>query len=462
MSNLPLTLHNAVYSDRNPKEVIAYSKDTEYHLYDLQLSAKTFSVYLSMQEGKNVAICVEDEFLFLVAFIGCLYAKKTPILSGCCNRHTLFIDDTDYDILVGDSDFGELNRPFIDARDILAVNPVKTVNEIPDVNKDAKLTRELDDSLEIVFYTSGSTGKSKKIVKTLKNMETEAHGIELVASKFAGTDNLMLVGTVPCTHTYGMTFRVFMPLLRRIPVYTSIVHLTEELCSFDKNIILVSSPALISRFDTKLNPPKIVAAISAGSSLSDKDAITFKNWTGCSVTEIYGSTETNVMAIRDNDGTDRRFIPAPGVSFKEINGSMYLFSNFVDKKVKIDDKLDINEDGIKVLGRQDRIVKIEERRISLTQIEQRAKDLEEVTDAVCVLVSNSYRKCVGIAVSVTEDFYSKLTKETKKDLAQKIKNHIKQFVYPNAVPRYVRIVDKIPVNEMGKKVYQTIEALFND
>ena len=45
-----LSLHEAIYSNRDPREVVAFDKDTTYHLYDLQLMVKALSVFLSMSK----------------------------------------------------------------------------------------------------------------------------------------------------------------------------------------------------------------------------------------------------------------------------------------------------------------------------------------------------------------------------------------------------------------------------
>lgn len=89
MNNLIYKLHDVIFGSRSPKDIIGYGHDCVYHLYDLQISAKTLSVYLSMQHGNKVAIVCEDEFLFLVGFIAALYAKKSPVLSGAADLRAL-------------------------------------------------------------------------------------------------------------------------------------------------------------------------------------------------------------------------------------------------------------------------------------------------------------------------------------------------------------------------------------
>lgn len=68
-----LSLHEAIYSNRDPREVIAFDKDTTYHLYDLQLMVKALSVFLSMSKEKRFAIMLKTliclQLLLLPAYM---------------------------------------------------------------------------------------------------------------------------------------------------------------------------------------------------------------------------------------------------------------------------------------------------------------------------------------------------------------------------------------------------------
>ena len=193
-------------------------------------------------------------------------------------------------------------------------------------------------------------------------MFDEAVTVASITENLAGTPNLKAIATVPPYHMYGLTFRIFQCLYQKITIEVPICHYTEELQSFKEPLVLISSPAFLKHIDYSKESPNIVFAISAGSALFKDTAAKFYQWTGTPITEIYGSTETNVMAYRFNRGLDELFTPFDGISFFENKDSFYLKSPFVLGDFKLDDKLCFeNEHKFKIMGRTDKIAKIAER-----------------------------------------------------------------------------------------------------
>ncbi|MGN0902911.1 MAG: hypothetical protein ACI4M9_06470, partial [Succinivibrio sp.] len=309
----------------------------------------------------------------------------------------------------------------------------------------------------------GSTGNAKRIVKTLEVMELEA----TVFKNTLKTDlkGARLLATVPPYHMYGLTFRIFMPLLNRIPFDANLTHYTEELCAdangFKEKLILVSSPAFLSRIDNAIKAPEFTLVLSAGAPFASDDAKNFYSWASLCVTEIYGSTETNIIAYRKNDGTNPLFTTFDGVSIKLSSDGFVLQSPMCPDNFTLDDNLKLDGNRFLVEGRKDRIVKIAEKRVSLSQIEKHLKEFSHVTDAVALTVLKNSRNFIGVVISVDNDFFNTLDDSVRHDYVKALKEHIKQYLPAVAVPRYVRIIDKIRVNHMGKKLYSRLKELFD-
>lgn len=463
MKDNKLSLNKAIFSSRDPKEIIAYGKDCTYRLYDLQLYVKSLSLYLSISSDiKTVAICVEDAFLFTVAFASSLYAKKIPVLLGTSDPNTVDDIKNKCDLVITDNDSTSDEIQVFDIRVLLTANPVKELSDIPSVNKDAALTPVLDDFSKIIFYTSGSTGKAKRIEKSLDNMQQEALRVQLKSPELDSLENKLLLATVPPFHLYGLTFRIFMPLLRHIPFYTQLTHYTEELCAKTENIILVSSPAFLKRIDKNLVCPNISFTLSAGSPLKDDVAKDFFAWSNCPVTEIYGSTETNVIGFRKAKGEAELFTTFDDVYLKKENSGIVLYSPMIDKKFKLDDNLEFEDERFKVIGRVDKIIKIEEKRVSLTQIENLVKQFCEVTDVVALPIDKRNRTFIGLVIAVNNGTTTYSDTEKRHQFVTSIKNTLKKHIPYVAMPRYVRIVNTISTNEMGKKITAALRELFND
>ena len=121
----------------------------------------------------------------------------------------------------------------------------------------------------------------------------------------------------------------------------------------------------------------------------------------------------------------------------------------------------------KVIGRKDKVIKIEENRVSLTQIEDLVKKHEHITDCVALPLEKGDRIFIGIVVAVDDQMfkdlsYSENKDKLKHDFVKSIKSSLKDHLLLVAMPRYVRIVKEIPLNSMGKKITAQLRELFND
>ena len=433
-----------------------------YTYLDFKYLLLAVSSLLSKTELKKIAICTENSAFFSVFFFSCLLSNKPPVLLGNFTKLSLVEDVDKYDLVVTDENIKDLpiKTFFIDylAFDGLLKNAKDTFSTA-DLNN-IKFNSEDN----IVLYTSGSTGKSKAVIKTFKQMFDEAVTVASITENLAGTPNLKAIATVPPYHMYGLTFRIFQCLYQKITIEVPICHYTEELQSFKEPLVLISSPAFLKHIDYSKESPNIVFAISAGSALFKDTAAKFYQWTGTPITEIYGSTETNVMAYRFNRGLDELFTPFDGISFFENKDSFYLKSPFVLGDFKLDDKLCFeNEHKFKIIGRTDKIAKIAEKRISLSLIEKLLKQDPKVLDVVALPLEKHQRNFIALVVKVSCADHEFLLKKANKiqfvkTLKDKLKDHIPQI----AMPRFVRIVTDIPQNSMGKNIVLQLKELFND
>ena len=466
MKQIYKNLHEAIFSERNPKSIVAFSKNNTFHLYDLQLNVKSLSLLLSTQKAKTIGICIEDSFWFTVGFAATLYAGKIPVMLGNITKSTYTDIKNKCDFLLTENDFEDntLSIDYLNIHILQVTNPLKKENEIPTVNKDAGLTPVLSDGSKIIFYTSGSTGKSKRIESKVLNVQTDVLNLVKANPDLIADENQILLATVLPFHLYGLSFRIFLPLMLGIPFKSELTRHTEDLCDNNENLILISSPAFLKRIDTNLKAPKITACTSAGSAMPSEEAKIFFKWSDCRITEIYGSTETNAIASRKFTGLDNElFSLFEGISLKKKDDGFILYAPALPKKLKLDDNIEFFGDKFKIIGRKDRIVKIEENRVSLTTIEEKCRQYSShIKDCFALVIDKYSRLHIGLVIAVDKTAPELSDENEKKQSALKIKKYLKDYLPQVAIPRYIRFVENIPVNSMGKKITENIKELFND
>lgn len=124
----------------------------------------------------------------------------------------------------------------------------------------------------------------------------------------------------------------------------------------------------------------------------------------------------------------------------------------------LDDYLSFDSDGhFTLIGLHDRVVKIEDKRISLSEIERRLLALPNIEDAVALQVARPERSGIGVVLvlnsSVMHDDLSQLKRQWRHELHK--------WLEPLAMPRYWRFVDVIPHNSQSKRSWPQIQELFD-
>ena len=108
---------------------------------------------------------------------------------------------------------------------------------------------------------------------------------------------------------------------------------------------------------------------------------------------------------------------------------------------------------VKLLGRADRVAKIGEKRLSLTEIENTLlTELGLVAQAL--VVKRGAREAIGVIVD--REHSTTYDSSAHVEYRKKLINHLE----PLALPRYWRSVEKMPHNAQGKLEISVLEKLF--
>ena len=325
-------------------------------------------------------------------------------------------------------------------------------------------------SATIDLYTSGSTGEAKRVRKTLAQFEAEIAVLETVWG--AAMSDSAVLATVPHQHIYGLLFRLLWPLAAgRVFDAVTCAHpttLTARLKLFGR-ATLVSSPAQLARLPELLTlaalTPRPIMIFSSGGPLAADTAQTWFRQLGQAPVEVFGSTETGGVAWRCQAGSsgDECWTPFPGVVVdREDNGALALGSPYITDTARhvMDDAVELSLDGrFRLLGRLDRVVKVEEKRLSLPDMEARACAHPWVRACAIVPLSGR-RQSLGAVVELNDEGRRQLLMSGKRTLVQALRKYLVSYFELVLLPRHWRFPDRLPVNERGKITHSELAGLF--
>ena len=126
----------------------------------------------------------------------------------------------------------------------------------------------------------------------------------------------------------------------------------------------------------------------------------------------------------------------------------------------LDDNIVFEGDKFIVKSRKDKVVKLSENRVSLTQIEQLSVQIEGIDDAVAIPVEKNSRTHIGVVLATKSADILNSDEEKRHDFVKRYRETLKEQIIPIAIPRYIRFVKLIPVNSMGKKVVTELMEMF--
>lgn len=313
-------------------------------------------------------------------------------------------------------------------------------------------TLDIPPESEVHLRTSGSGGEAKTIVKTAAQIESEAR--TLASAIPFGRGKTAVLGSVSPQHMYGLTFRFALPLLmgwamiRRQNAYPELLLSASLNVPSDYQNVWIASPALLNRFgenrDWAALNGRMAGIVSAGGELPPQTAALLEQY-AVRPYEVYGSTETGIIACRQKQSL---WQPFPNVSVRNTGKSVEISSPWTGGVQYIADCIETHEDGFALLGRQDRIIKLADKRISLNQIEHELLKHPWIADAHCALHPEHGRIAVWAALD-TEGITAWLEQGRTAVIAA-LKQHLAQTQDTAALPRYWRFTDRLPRNGQGK------------
>lgn len=402
--------------------------------------------FAELPAGQPVAIYFHDSFSAAAALLGAWQGGRTVILPGDVQSATVqCLREQMQAWLVGDIP-GACSTP--------PAHPAPHQQPLPPLQLRAEQPG-------LVVFTSGSSGNPVAIKKTLGQICSEvAVHCHLWGHELRGR---CVVATVSHQHIYGLLFRLLLPLLAGSAFVAERLEYPEEVeASLAlRPSVLVSSPAFLKRLtegECWQATPSLV--FSSGGPLSAEAALRAEQRLVAAVIEIYGSSETGGIAWR-RQSVQRQWTTLPEVRIDLDAGLLTVRSPFTQGGDwhRTSDRASMLEHGFLLEGRADRLVKIEEKRVSLDGIEAALLVCPDIHD-VRVVVLPGERARLGAAVVLSAAGQQRLLAEGKRALNEQLRALLLQHVERIALPRYWRYVPALPHNSMGKITQASLQALF--
>jgi len=310
----------------------------------------------------------------------------------------------------------------------------------------------------LTIYTSGSSGEPKPIQKSIGDIFSEVFALKHTLP----WPDMPLVASVPPHHLYGLTFSILLPWVLGVPMVDECplhaVEVVETIEQVDAGILITVPVHLRSLLEHQVDCKQVMTISSAGS-LSEVVASKWQAKFDREVIEIYGSSETGVIAHRQQSGSEM-WAPFPSVQVTtNSDGLLQVKSPFINTSeggvFQTQDMVTMQQgSGFQLHGRADSIVKIAGKRVSLLTVEEAIKRCDGVLDAAvtAVPVQGHIRDMAiwaAIAIGDTSDINARSIRAQLLPMLDGIK-----------IPRRIVVLKQLPREENGKLCKKRLMELF--
>ena len=410
------------------------------------IARETFAAHVRgvaalLPDTRHVVNLCEDRYRFLVLFCAAACRGQVTLLPPSRTRAAIAAVRQHHpdSACVGDGDACGCEMPD-------GVHFLRLPQALPSLQ--GAPPRVEDDAVVVIGFTSGSTGTPKPNAKTWRAFRTStAQNMAALAGLWPPGDVASVIATVPPQHMYGMELSVLLPLLAGASVHVGkplfpadVAAALEEAAG---HRLLVTTPVhLRALVESGVLLPPLAGIVTATAPLPADVARRAETRFGCEVREMFGSTETCVIARR-RTARDGLWTPLPGVRLQPQPDGTLVEADHLAAPVLLADLMDVHGDGrFRLRGRQSDLLEIAGKRASLGELTQRLLAIPGVRDGVVFQLDEA--DAAGVrriaALVVADDGLDEAG----------VVAALRASVDSAFLPRRVRRVAALPRNDTGK------------
>jgi 3-hydroxymyristoyl/3-hydroxydecanoyl-(acyl carrier protein) dehydratase/acyl-CoA synthetase (AMP-forming)/AMP-acid ligase II len=235
----------------------------------------------------------------------------------------------------------------------------------------------------------------------------------------------------------------------------------------DTEYMIISVPAFLKRAAEMERSSGLVLKspwiFCAGGVLNFETAQKINEVFGFWPLEVYGSTETAGIAFRQSFNGPEWTVFDNAKIRQNQDGCLIIRSPYIKDPAGFEtaDLVEILEDGRFLLkGRIDSVVKIEGKRISLTEMESRILQSGLACD-VSVISLEDKRQYLAAAVAFNSKGKERFAGLEKYEINKFWREYLLQYFENIVIPKKWRYLEALPVDARGKKKKEDIQLLFS-
>ena len=317
---------------------------------------------------------------------------------------------------------------------------------------------KLPPEASVLKLSSGSTGMPKAIVCSLQNLTADAMNICATMGIRPIDTNL---GAIPFSHSYGFSNLVMPLLFQGTEVVVSNEYLPLSLISLANRYRCTVAPLIPMVFEHLASLPAddgqfetVRTFISAGAPLQPSTSKRFRERFGIDIHSFYGCSEVGGIAYdRSGGAVERGTVGTPMEQGANVAlGYLLDADTFIpfEGKFTPDDIIEERDNGeIALVGRASDWINTAGKKVNPREVEQVILQIDGVRDVkVYGEPAGSRGEVVAAAVVASGD----VTREA-------IREFCRSRLSSHKVPRIVKLLDAIPVDERGKVKRAALAAL---